>query len=249
MYDVEASYRSHMHTFRILLLCCLAHHGQAQQTAWQPRIEVTGEAEMQVEPNEIHLRITLMERGTGSNKVTVESQEQWLKRAVKDLGLDTTALTLSGAMADLVPRNFRSDDVIARKRYLLRVTDAETVRKVFLELDRLQIHDAGIQRVAHSKEAEFRREMRIKAITAAKQKADDLLAAVGEHTGPALEVSDLPVAFTPRTQGGLDQVFGGRSMNVKRLIPEPNTYQELGVGFSSITIKAEVYCAFAIAAR
>ncbi|MBK9286168.1 MAG: SIMPL domain-containing protein [Flavobacteriales bacterium] len=143
-------------------------------------------------PDEIHIAIDLRERGSGNSKVTVDKQELDLKAAVKGLGIDATSLTLSDAMADLVPKKFRDDDVIARKGYMLKVADAEMVRKVFLELDRLQIEDARIHHVSHSKEVELRREQRIKAIKAAKEKADYLLEAIGEKDGPRDEGSRIP---------------------------------------------------------
>jgi uncharacterized protein YggE len=209
----------------------------------QPHIETTGRAEMMVVPDEIHIAINLQERGSGNSKVTVEKQELELKEAVKGLGIDATALSLSDAMADLVPKKFRDDDVIARKGYMLKVGDAEMVRKVFLELDRLQIEDARIHHVSHSREAELRREQRIKAIKAAKEKADYLLEAIGERTGAALEVrEEQELIGLPGVQ--MRQQYS----NVRGLIPSRESYEDMGVSFSRITISAAVYVKFGIAA-
>ncbi len=194
-------------------------------------------------PDEIHIAIDLRERGSGNSKVTVDDQELDLKEAVKGLGIDASNLTLSDAMADLVPKKFRDDDVIARKGYMLKVADAEMVRKVFLELDRLQIEDAHIHHVSHSKEVELRREQRIKAIKAAKEKADYLLEAIGEKTGPALEVEEAQ---------GIEPLPGliSRQQSLFGVAREVNTdYQEMGVSYSRITISASVYVKFGIAAR
>ncbi|MCB0769947.1 MAG: SIMPL domain-containing protein, partial [Flavobacteriales bacterium] len=186
------------------------------------------------------------ERGNGNNKVTVEQQELDLKASVKALGIDTGDLTLSDAMADLVPKKFREDDVIARKGYMLKVADAEMVRKVFMELDRLQIEDAFIHHVSHSKEVEYRRAMRIEAITDAKDRADYMLAAIGERTGPALEVIETPVERKrPGASGAFDRIYGGTTS--KRLVELNDNYRALDVGFSRITISAHVGCVFAIA--
>ena len=211
----------------------------------EPRIEVSGTAEMQVVPDEIHIAIELRERGSGNNRVTVEQQEVQLRDAVKGLGIDAAQLTLSDAVADYVPKKFRKDDVVERKGYQLKLGDAETVRKVFMELDRLQIDEARIARVSHSKEQEYRREMRIKAIGAAKEKADYLLAAIGEKTGPALSVAEV-TGFVPKPQGqasrlmALEVVGGSSSLG---------SYEPLGVNFSRIHIRAELACVFAIAPR
>ena len=227
-----------------LLLCCLPTFAQVPpEAAVQPHIETTGRAEMMVVPDEIHIAINLQERGSGNSKVTVEKQELELKEAVKGLGIAATALTLSDAMADLVPKKFRDDDVIARKGYMLKVGDAEMVRKVFLELDRLQIEDARIHHVSHSREVELRREQRIKAIKAAKEKADYLLEAIGERTGAALEVrEEQELIGLPGVQ--MRQQYS----NVRGLIPSMESYEDMGVSFSRITISAAVYVKFGIAA-
>ena len=152
-------------------------------------------------PDEIHVAIGLRERGCGNSKVAGDKQELDLKEAVNGLDIDATDQTLSDATADLVPRKFRDDDVIARKHYLLKVADAGVVRMVFLGSDHLQIEDVGIHHVPRSKEVELRREQRIKAIKSAKEEADYLVEAIGERTGPALKVEE--------TQG-IDRLLGAQ---------------------------------------
>jgi len=164
---------------------------------------------------------------------------------VKALGIALDNLTLSDAVADYVPKKFRKDDVVARKGYTLKVTDAEAVRKVFLELDRLQIEEARIQRVSHSKEQEFRKDMRIKAITAAKEKADYLLAAIGEKTGSALSVAEV-TGQMPTPRAGVNRLMAIETIGHASSV---SSYEPLGVNFSRIHIRAEVVCVFAIAAR
>lgn len=231
----------------ILLLHLTARAQDPTPPTVRPHIEVTGRSEMLVVPDEIHIAIVLRERGSGSNKITVDKQELDLKAAVKDLGIDASNLTLSDAMADLVPKKFRTDDVIATKGYMLKVADAEMVRKVFLELDRLQIEDARIHHVAHSKEVEYRREQRIKAIKAAKDKADYLLEAIGERTGPALEVRE---EYTLAGQRGVQMRQERAYSNTRFLAGESSIdYEEMGVGYSRITIDAAVYVKFGIAAK
>jgi uncharacterized protein YggE len=211
-----------------------------------PYIEVTGRSELNVVPDEIHIAIELRERGNGNSKVTVEKQEVELKATVKGLGIDVANLTLSDAMADLLPKKFRSDDVIATKAYLLKVGDAEMVRKVFMELDRLQIEDARIHHVSHSKEVELRREQRIKAVKAAKDKADYLLEAIGERNGAAQEVREVQdLEALPGVQ--MRQLYANERL--ENMNGSWDGYKDLGVGFSRITINAAVYVKFAIAAR
>ncbi len=224
-----------------------AHAQRASEQEPSPRIEVTGVAEMQIVPDEIHIAIELRERGSGNNKVSVEQQELQLRDAIKALGIDVERLTLSDAVADYVPKKFRKDDVIARKGYMLKLADAEQVRKVFLELDRLEIDEARIHHVSHSKEQEYRRQMRVQAITAAKEKADYLLAAIGENTGPALKVEEVqPEHRDPRIYGNVNRLMAVEAYGYSG---GTSSYESLGVNFSRIVIRSEVACVFAIAAR
>jgi hypothetical protein len=86
--------------------------------------------------------------------------------------------------------NWTKKDVISSKEYMLKVGDATTLGKVFEKLDEIKIHDAYIARVSHSKLEEFKKQVRIMAIKAAKEKADYLLTAIGEQTGKALIVQE-----------------------------------------------------------
>lgn len=54
----------------------------------QPYIEVTGTAEKEIVPDEIHIGITIREKYVNKVKVTIEEQEDKLKNAVSSLGID-----------------------------------------------------------------------------------------------------------------------------------------------------------------
>ena len=214
-----------------------------------PFIEVTGRSEMKGVAEPIHIAIEGKNGGNGDKKITVEKQELDLKEAVKSLSIDAANLTLSDAIADYMPKKFRKDDVVETKTYELKVADAEMVRKVFKELDRLEIENARIDRVSHSKEIEFRKEQRIKAIQAAKEKADYLLGAIGEKAGFALvvleEVPDV-VQGRERRQARGQMIQGSQSLFG---LVGTSDYEAMGVTFSRITISAGVYVKFGIAPR
>lgn len=241
-----------MTTLRLLLLMPLLStveliaQSRQEPVEERPYIEVTGRSEMKVVPDQIHIAIELKERGSGSNKVTVEKQELELKEAVKSLGIDAANLTLSDAIADYVPKKFRKDDVVETKTYELKVADAEMVRKVFKELDRLEIENARIDRVSHSKEIEFRKEQRIKAIQAAKEKADYMLTAIGERTGAALIVREEIEEAGYRNVQLRAQAFSNTRMQESF---GGSDYEPMGIAFSRITISAAVYVKFGVAPR
>ncbi|MFP5470560.1 MAG: SIMPL domain-containing protein [Bacteroidia bacterium] len=181
------------------LLATILTFGQTNMTKTeeQPYIEVAGTAEKEVIPDEIYIGVIIREKYVNKVKVTIEEQEEKLKSAVKSLGIDLTNLYLSDANADYVKIRWQKKDVLTKKDYTLKVSDATTVGKVFQELEKLEITDAFILKVNHSKIDSLRKEVKILAIKAAKDKADYLLTAIGEQTGKPLIVREndiLPLA-------------------------------------------------------
>ena len=156
----------------------------------QPYIEVTGTAEMEVIPDEIYIGIIIREKYINKGKVTIEEQEAKLKTAIKSLGIDLANLNLSDANADYVKIRWQKKDVLTKKDYTLKVSTATSVGQVFLELQKLEITEAYISKVNHSKMDSLRKEIKINAIKAAKDKADYLLTAIGEQTGKPMLITE-----------------------------------------------------------
>lgn len=174
------------------LLTTILTFGQTNnpKTEEQPYIEVTGTAEKEVVPDEIYIGIIIREKYVNKVKVTIEEQEDKLKNAVKSLGIDLTNLYLSDANADYMKVRWQKKDVLTKKDYTLKVSNATTVGQVFQELEKLEITDAFISRVSHSKLDSLRKEVKILAIKAAKDKADYLLTAIDEQTGKPLIITE-----------------------------------------------------------
>ena len=161
----------------------------------KPYIEVNGTGELEVIPDEIYVAITLKEGSNNKKTVSIEEQEQNLKNALKNLKVDLKNLSLAGADADLVRVEWRKKGVITQKQYSLKLANATILGQVFSELDKLEITDAYVSHVQHSKIDSLRKVVKIMAIKAAKNKADYLLAAIGEKTGKALIVRENDVAY------------------------------------------------------
>lgn len=175
-----------------LLLTTILTFGQTNTTKTEelPYIEVTGTVEKEVIPDEIYIGIIIHEKYENKVKVTIEEQEAKLKSAVKSLGIDLTNLYLTDANADYVKVRWQKKDVLTKKEYTLKVSNATTIGQVFQELEKLEIKDASIVRVSHSKLDSIRKEVKIMAIKAAKDKADYLLTAIGEQTGKPLVIKE-----------------------------------------------------------
>lgn len=169
----------------------LALGSQAQQLVPEkPFIEVTGTSETEIVPDIIELTITLREYVEGRNKMAIEKQEDKLKSNLKELGIDLKDLTLVTAVADYEKIRMMKKDVVNSRTYMLKVNSADVVGRVYERLDKLDVHSARISRLDHTKILDHQKENRIKAIKAAKDKAEYLLAAVGKSAGDPLQINE-----------------------------------------------------------
>ena len=174
-------------------LICISQMSFAQNHTsgeQKPYIEVTGKAEKKIIPDEIYLSITIKERKSGKDEISVEEQEIKLRQALTDLNIPLDLLAVADAQADYIKVKWTKKDVISQSEYELKLTSAKQVAAVFSKLDEIKIDNAYISKVSHSKIKELRKEVNIEAIKNAKSKADYLLAAIGQQTGTALIINE-----------------------------------------------------------
>ena len=164
--------------FSIILYPWLLSAQMAGELREPPYIEVTGVAEQEVVPDEIYVSIIIREKYSNKEKVSIQVQEEKLKGQLKSLGIDMSNLFLADANADLITIRWKNTGLLTQKEYTLKLSNATQVGQVFQQLDKLDITDAGIQRVHYSKLDSLKKEVKIAAIKAAKAKADYLLAAI-----------------------------------------------------------------------
>jgi uncharacterized protein YggE len=145
-----------------------------------PHIEVTGKAERIIVPDEIYLSITIKERESGRDQITIEQQESDVKAALTRLNIPLESLTISDATADYVRVKWNRKDVVSQSEYELKLVEAQQLADVMEQLDSLKIKNAFLSRVSHSEIETMTKEVEIEAIQNAKEKADYLLEAVGE---------------------------------------------------------------------
>jgi uncharacterized protein len=178
-------------TLLLAILVSIYSFGQNNSNLEEvPYIEVNGTAEKEIVPDEIFIEIVIRERYNNKTKISVEDQEAKLKKAILSIGIDLINLSLADANADYVKVNWQKKDVLTKKEYTLKVSNATLVGQVFQELEKLEITEASVFKVSHSKLDQFKKDVRIMAIKAAKEKADYLLEAIGEETGKPLTIRE-----------------------------------------------------------
>ncbi len=223
-----------------LILCSSVSFAQNQQES-APYIEVKGKSEKEITPDKIYLFIYLNERFDGKEKVSINELEKNLRQSLSAAGIDISKLVLADASTDYQAIRRRKKDVVARKNYRLLVSNADEVGKVFKVCDELEIEHAGIERVDHSKMDQYRKEVRIMAMKAAKAKADYMLDAIGEVTGQALVVRE---ENNYGYRGARANSFANVRMDESS---RDEAYDLPNLEFKSIKLTSEVYIKFEIA--
>jgi len=157
----------------------------------QPYIEVTGQIETEIIPNEIYLNITLNENDK-KGKISIEQQENQIITVLKSLQIDIeknfSILDFNG----FYKRKFLADDkVTKKKRYQLIVNDGKTLGKIYQAIDRIDVSNIFITKTSHSNIEKIRRDTKLKALKAAKEKANDYAEAINQTIGKALFIKEV----------------------------------------------------------
>ena len=164
--------------------------GQENASPEKPFIEVVGTVLKEVSPDIIIVSVGLSERTNSNNQHDVETQESSLKAILSGMNIGAGFITLSDAGAEIVKERRRDAVVKYSRQYTIELHSANEVSQLFNKLNEAGIKEAAVVKVEHSKIDSLRKEVRILAIKAAKDKAEYLTAAVGEHIGRALEIHE-----------------------------------------------------------
>ncbi len=205
-----------------------------------PYIEVVGTSEMEVVPDQIYISFTLKERMDGKKKIELEDQEKEMKKKLMKLGIDLKDLQLADANSDYIKIKRKTNDVIASKDYILKVSTTGTLAQVFDALDELDAFNTGIQRVDHSEIKKFRQEVKMNAVKDAKEKAGYLLSAIGETVGKPLFIQERESfdEIQPFRKSAMMPMMAMDAAKQEEALPE--------LSFQKIKLKYSVFARFAI---
>nr|WP_099563357.1 SIMPL domain-containing protein [Gaetbulibacter sp. 4G1] len=210
----------------------------------QPYIEVTGQIETEIIPNEIYLNIELDENDK-KGKISIEQQENQMITILKSLNID---LDKNFSILDFngyYKRKFLGDDKVTKKKhYELIVNDGETLGKVYQALDRIDVSNIHITKTSHSDIEKIRRDTKLKALKVAKEKANDYATVINQTIRKALFVQEQATNSLNRLNGnangivirGYSNIYGSRGKQEK--------IQDLNI--KTITIAASVKAKFSL---
>ncbi len=159
-------------------------------------IEVTGTAEMEIIPDEIYFSISLKEyfqdEKNQKNRVSIDVLEKQLVTAITEAGIKKEDLSIGsmGGYKNWFGRK-KPQLFLENKQYVLKLSNLYKLDNIMSRIDERGIEYANISRTEHSKIREFKKEIKTKALQAAKEKATYLLEGINEKLGEALEIREI----------------------------------------------------------
>jgi len=168
----------------------------------QPYLETAAEIDTLVVPDRIHLLIILNEEDSRNRKSTEELEISML-RVLNTLQLDVEQnLSVLDYNSDFKKYFLGGKKILKTKMYSLIVKDAYLVGKVMTGLEREDISNVSINKVAYSKSEELQIQLKTKAIIKAKQNAEIMVDPLGQNIGNAIYISDMETESTTRQLQG-----------------------------------------------
>ncbi|MCW3462767.1 SIMPL domain-containing protein [Chitinophaga nivalis] len=208
------------------------------------KIEVNGTAEMEITPDEIYISISLKEYLKGKTKTEISTLEKQLQKAVQDAGIAKENLTIEnvyGNNYDYWVKKKNPLEFMARKQYRLKLNKLDKINDILGAVDAEGIENTRVSSYTSSKMEEYRKEVKIKALQAAKNKADYMLNAIGSKIGDVIEIQEISTDNYSDVRPEYSNV-----MMYKAGVAADNGGEVSSIEFKTIKIRAEVRTVFGI---
>lgn len=171
----------------------------AQTLDLRRKIEVNGTAETEVTPDIIYISISLKEYLDGKKKVAIETLERALQTAVSKAGIPKEQLMVNDIASYHFTWDRKNPDYLASKQYRIKVSDLSKWNQLLAGIDAKGIQYSNIESYDYSKLEAAKKDLKIQALKAAREKAVYLAEAVGEKVGMALEINEQANEAYPQT--------------------------------------------------
>ncbi|MCE7068320.1 SIMPL domain-containing protein [Dyadobacter sp. CY326] len=218
-----------------------------EQQIPSPRIEVAGFAELEVVPDEIYFNVSLREyfedEKNQKNKVVISTLEKQFIKALTDAGLPKEALSVSGlgGYQEYTDKKKKPATFLESKQYELKVSSPDKLDGILSKVESRGVQYANVSRVDHSKREEFKKQVKIDALKAAKVKAEYLVASLDEKLGKVLEIKELDEnLYFPQP------MFAKANMRTMAQTESADAVAESDIAYQKIKISYRMQAAFEI---
>jgi len=216
-------------------------------------IKVNGSAEMEIVPDEIYVNITLREyQKRGETKKDIETIKTTFLENCKAIGMPDSVISIFSFTGYNNYYSFKKrkkdPDMQSSITYQLKFKSSELMDKLVEKLDDEATQNFIIANTSHSKMTEFRRQLKIKAMQAAKDKGIYLTEAVGEKLGEAITVIE-PDESTNNLTFANGLVYYNSFSQANQSFRDKNNKEgetEQEIDFKKIKLRYEVSVVFAL---
>ena len=191
-----------VYLFLVSSMLAITSFAQNSPNPYPRTITVNGSAEMEIIPDEIYVQVYLKEYDKkGGGKVSIDKIRQDFLTAVRSLGLPDTSISVSGYDANNYNpwwrKKNKKEDLHASITYQVKLRNTAQVDQLVDRLDDNATQNFYISRTTHSKLEEIRKNLKIQAVKAAKDKAQYLADAVNEKVGVAVTINEPGEYYQP----------------------------------------------------
>lgn len=163
----------------------------AQTADLRRKISVSGTSETEVTPDIIYISISLKEYLSGKKKTEITDLEKQLYAAVQKAGIAKENLTISNLSSwNYQTEKKKNPDFLASKQYRLKVNDLNKFNAIIDAIDAKGIASTNIESYDYSKIESLKKELKVKALLAAKDKANYMVEALGGKLGAVIDIQD-----------------------------------------------------------
>ncbi len=218
-------------------------------------ISVTGSASMEVIPDEIYVQVDLREyKKRGEEKTELEKIKADFLNSCRAAGIadnDISVASYDGYnLANIWQRRKKDPELLASISYQVKFSNTKLIDDLVNKLDDQATNNFRITRTSHSKIVEYRRQLKVQAVKAAREKAVYLTEAVNEQLGQAIEINE-PEEFVSSdvATGAYRDRYKAISENTVRLDQSKNAYYGVtdeGVDYRKIKLRFEVKVLYAL---
>jgi uncharacterized protein len=241
-----------------LLLFTSFHFAKAQTqpicNPYPKTVTVTGSSEMEIVPDEIYVQVDLKEyKKKGENKIELEKIKSDFLAKCKNIGIADSAVSIASYEGSNYnywywKKRKKDPDMYAGIAYQIKFKESKKMDQLIDVLDDEATSNFQIVKATHSKIQEYRKQLKIQAIKAAKEKGIYLTEAINEKLGEAVTIVEPDEnSFINNLENNtrLSQYSNMMSNQVsgKMNSDGPNN---TGVDFKKIKLRYEVQMVFAL---
>ncbi len=240
--------------FAIFVTLVLATFTNAQTTQpgcypYPKTISVTGSAEMNIIPDEIYVQVNLQEyRKKGENKTELDKIKTAFLANCRAVGIPDSNISVASYegynLAYIWRRKKRDPDMFASIIYQVKFTDTKKIDDLVDRLDDEATRNFNITHTSHSKVVEYRKQLKIMAVKAAKEKAVYLSEAINEQLGQAITIVEPEEYVSSDVLRNTNSVYSNAAAKMEKYVDG-----DLGSGaidYRKIKLRFEVKILYAL---